>query len=90
MTSRKKPGLAFWATVVVAVVLLLYPLSFGPACWLFANDSLSYHQFDYAYRPLVDLAVNGPSIVHGPLRLWVTLCHGDNGLLLAQILGMSR
>ena len=32
-SSRKKPGVAFWATVVV-VVLVAYPLSFGPACWI--------------------------------------------------------
>ena len=31
MTDRKKPGVAFWATVVVVVVLVAYPLSFGPA-----------------------------------------------------------
>ena len=29
MTSRKKPGVAFWATVGLMVVG--YPLSFGPA-----------------------------------------------------------
>ena len=30
MTSdRNKPGVAFWATVVVVVVLVAYPLSFG-------------------------------------------------------------
>ena len=34
MTDRKKPGVAFWATVVAVVVLMLYPLSFGPACWI--------------------------------------------------------
>ena len=33
MTDRKKPGVAFWATVAV-VVVLLYPLSTGPAAWL--------------------------------------------------------
>ena len=34
MTSdRKKPGVAFWATVGLAVVLL-YVASFGPACWI--------------------------------------------------------
>jgi hypothetical protein len=32
MTDRKKPGVAFWATVA-AIVLVLYPLSYGPACW---------------------------------------------------------
>jgi hypothetical protein len=38
MTSdRKKAGVAFWATVVVVVALVAYPLSFGPACWWFAE-----------------------------------------------------
>ncbi len=32
--SRKKPSVAFWATVVVVVALVAYPLSFGPACWI--------------------------------------------------------
>jgi hypothetical protein len=36
MTDRKKPGVAFWATVVV-VVALAYPLSFGPACWIISR-----------------------------------------------------
>jgi hypothetical protein len=34
MTDRKKPGVAFWAGVAVAVLLVAYPLSFGPVCWL--------------------------------------------------------
>ena len=38
MTSRKKPGLAFWATVVAVVALVGYPLSFGPACWWFSDS----------------------------------------------------
>jgi hypothetical protein len=29
MTDRKKPGVAFWATVGLVVVLLGYPLSIG-------------------------------------------------------------
>jgi hypothetical protein len=32
MTSSTKPGVAFWATAVV-VTVVLYVLSFGPACW---------------------------------------------------------
>ena len=31
MTSRKKPGVAFWATVVVVVGLVGYALSSGTA-----------------------------------------------------------
>jgi hypothetical protein len=35
MTSdHKKLGVAFWGTVGLVVVLVGYPLSFGPACWL--------------------------------------------------------
>jgi hypothetical protein len=35
MTSdRKKPGVAFWATVVVVCLPIAYVLSFGPACWI--------------------------------------------------------
>jgi hypothetical protein len=34
MTDRKKPGVAFWATVLMVAVLVGYPLSFGPACWI--------------------------------------------------------
>ena len=30
----KKPGVAFWATVVVFVVLVAYPLSCDPAAWI--------------------------------------------------------
>jgi hypothetical protein len=37
MTDRKKPGVAFSASVVVAVMLVGYPLSFGPACWWFST-----------------------------------------------------
>ena len=35
-SDRKKPGVAFWATVAL-VVVLLYVASFGPACWMTAQ-----------------------------------------------------
>jgi hypothetical protein len=36
MTSdRNKPGVAFWATVVLVVVLVAYPASYGP--WHYAR-----------------------------------------------------
>jgi hypothetical protein len=38
--SGKKPGVAFWATVVVVVVLIGYPFSIGPAGWITDNVSL--------------------------------------------------
>jgi hypothetical protein len=51
-TSRKKPGVAFWATVVVVVVLVAYPLSFGPACWLAARGKIPFAPTATVYRPI--------------------------------------
>jgi hypothetical protein len=30
--DRKKPAVAFWTTLLV-VVMLIYPICYGPACW---------------------------------------------------------
>jgi hypothetical protein len=40
MTDRKKPGVAFWATVMIAVVLFAYPLSIGPIWRLQSKGAL--------------------------------------------------
>ena len=50
-SSRKKPGVAFWATVLVSLVML-YPISFGPTCWLCNRHVVSYWIVDAIYRPL--------------------------------------
>ncbi len=58
-SSRKKPGVAFRATVVVVVALVAYPLSAGPACklaydgWLPGSAEVAAVCF---YTPLVWLA----------------------------------
>jgi hypothetical protein len=41
MTDRKKPGVAFWATVVVVVAIVGYPLSLFPIMWLDHRDMIS-------------------------------------------------
>jgi hypothetical protein len=48
MTNRKKPGVAFWATVVVVVVLVAYPLSFGPARAMYVHRLMP----EWTYRPM--------------------------------------
>jgi len=74
MTSHKKPGPAFWATVTVVVALLGYPLSFGPACWWFSAplssriESMAWEGPDpqcppQIYWPIGWLAENGPGPV---------------------------
>ncbi len=62
MADRKKPGVAFWATVVV-VVVLVYPLSFGPACWLARRGRISPRWTGKIFRPLVLAGIDGPESV---------------------------
>jgi hypothetical protein len=54
MTDHKKPGWAFWAVVLV-VVLVGYPLSLGPVNWLYMRGWISQpalDTIDYIYTPL--------------------------------------
>ncbi len=80
MTSRKKPGMAFWATVVVAVALL-YVLSFGPACWLTAqpwhnvinNDGWDMPpRWMQIYRPFGIILNQGASPLRTAVNWWAT------------------
>jgi hypothetical protein len=70
MTDRKKPGVMFWATAVVVVVLVGYPLSFGPAVWATRENIISIRFFWHPYRPLARLAVDGPPWCSRPLFLY--------------------
>jgi hypothetical protein len=73
MVDHKKPGVAFWATVALVVVLVGYPLSFGPACWA-TNRHWQYLPLTAnAYRPLVRLAMEGPDWVSRPLCRWASV-----------------
>jgi hypothetical protein len=49
--DRKQPGVAFWATVALVVVLVGYPLSFGPACWWFSTTEQLRLACDQINRP---------------------------------------
>jgi len=66
MTDRKKPGVAFWATVVVVVLGLaavMYPLSAGPISYMLKTGFLPASALPVArcvYAPLRWLYANGP------------------------------
>jgi len=51
--SRKKPGVTFWATLVVVVVLVGYPLSIGPATWLASRNYLNAWLYQTYCRPML-------------------------------------
>jgi hypothetical protein len=62
MTDRKKPGVTFWATVGL-VVVLIYPLSMGPVWWLFHQIPISApirDGIDAFYDPVWDACWSGP------------------------------
>ena len=60
-SSPKRPGVAFWATVVVLVALIAYPLSFGPACRIYTtNVTLFWTPLRLVYSPLVAVCCRLP------------------------------
>ena len=53
MTDRRKPTVAFWLTVVLALPVL-YVLSFGPACWAYNRGFVLRNDgaYDRLYWPI--------------------------------------
>ncbi len=69
----KKPGVAFWATVVVVVGLVAYPLSFGPIIWFDSRGLLpewTYAIFRVYYAPLDWAAEKSVTVVQ--IYAWYT------------------
>src|SRR5215475_8318253 len=63
MTSdRKKPGVAFWATVMVVVALIGYPVSLGPAIWLTARGCFRDSAVQSCYMPVLWSAAHAESL----------------------------
>jgi hypothetical protein len=63
MTDRKKPGVALWATVMVVVALVGYPLSYGPARWLIQRlptptPEWATDAFSWFYCPLIEASLD--------------------------------
>ena len=74
MTYNKKPGVAFWATVVV-VVVVLYAASFGPAQWLALNSESPewiVAAWRSVYSPVLFLRNRGPLPIQNAIR-----CYAD-------------
>ena len=80
MTSRKQPGVAFWATMVVLVpliVVLLYVASFGAWCRYNRGgpgEIKAASAYVWPYYPMFWLIDNGPAAVKSALRSYVIRC----------------
>jgi hypothetical protein len=90
MTSdRKKPGVAFWATVVVVVVLVVYPLSLGPACWLIHRRIIPMRPTAQVYEPVLGNLHKAPHwtrdlITAGDIDMKITLVRMKQSLYVAD------
>ena len=77
-SNRKKPGVAFWATVVVVVALVAYPLSFGPACALCDRDVVSVQIIQSVYRPVIFVMLSQNTALIEDYARW---CGGGKTIL---------
>ncbi len=84
MTDRKKPGVAFWTTVVLVVGLVAYPLSIGPVQCLNSLDLVPYRAqvvLNRVYLPLGLACDAFPSVERGIesyVRLWTKPLRREN------------
>ena len=70
MTSdRKKPTAGFWITVALAGVLVGYPLSFGPACWISSHANVGAPIVNVVYLPMMWIRDVSPEFI-GDGILW--------------------
>jgi len=70
---KKKPGLAFYATIVVVLVLVLYPLSFGPACWITSHMNVGADLVPVFYRPLTLAMSPDSETMFNRVSVWYAL-----------------
>jgi hypothetical protein len=54
--QKRKPTAGFWITVALVVVLIGYPLSLGPACWLAGTNETAMDVIPNVYYPILWLA----------------------------------
>lgn len=70
---RGKLGRRFWTTASISGVLLIYSLSFGPACRLCEDGYLDGKATWIAYRPMAWLDICGPGPVRRAIDRWIDL-----------------
>jgi hypothetical protein len=87
MTDRKKPGVAFWATVVVVMLVLAYPIGFGPAVWLTVRTNSTKSVVERLYWPVLWAYADGPVWAQDPIRRYGGLGMPKRGHVLFDFTG---
>jgi hypothetical protein len=60
--TDRKPTARFWITAALAAVLVGYPLSLGPACWLVGRGFIPSSCASVFYRPVLNNG-SGPWLI---------------------------
>jgi hypothetical protein len=74
--EHKKPGVAFWATVVACIVVL-YLLTFGPACWMTSWGILSHSVTAHTFYPVVWTSAYAPRPIQMAIGWYAELGAGQ-------------
>jgi len=83
----EKPTFGFWVTIALVTVLVAYPLSFGPACWLVSCDGLPRLGTARFYRPIVCIA-NAESRPVSEILRWYA-GHWDAEIAACEVFDVS-
>jgi hypothetical protein len=71
----KKIGVTFWG--VLSVVLALYPLSFGPACWISSHSRRGASVVSIVYQPLFNIWWSGAPGIQDVVEWYGSACAND-------------
>ena len=50
--NERKPSAGFWIAVAIVAIVILYPLSLGPACWISSRLGAGALVVSVVYRPI--------------------------------------
>jgi len=85
MTDRKKPGVAFWATLMASLFALCL-VSYGPALVLAHREIVRHDDIWLAYRPVVIATYDGPGCVSDSIMAYGDVWAGTGATAKVQFI----
>ena len=72
-STVRKPGIAFYCTLSLVLLFLLYPVSFGPAIWSEGRGYIDKDVIERVYAPMLWGILYGPPPVCDSIYWWAAL-----------------
>src|SRR5258708_3856381 len=87
MSDRKKPALAFRATVAAVCLPLIYVVSLGPACWLVDRGYVAAMPIAKSYRPVLLATPYSPRVAWHAIQWFVGIfCEDAESWTLTRVM----